>query len=426
MTSRIRWIAVPVLVACFSLESAGQAFVSSNGGPPTMLTTQPAPPVVTAPPCAPIPPPCPLAFVPPFPPGVFPPSLGGEAVDEATGMTYVTDGLIGIGASPYPTACAIAGPFFPFGAWPPGPCGPIGPPGPPIVAMSDAAGVGTLWVLDAAGLVSLIPFPPGPPIAQAFAPLPVLPTPMSGPTGIAFDPAGGMLWFTGAFVPLVVGTPVPVGFACAPPLPAGFVFPIPPCLPPPWVGITVQTAAPPLPPPANLFVSNGIILGDLFTGVCPCPVLPPAVIPTTDIDFADLPYTYGAGCGCGPPAIGFAGGYPVLGNGAFAVTAAGIGPGVAVGALFLSIAPALPPIPIGPCPLNLSPLFLLLLPPLTPVLPVGPPPCPGTVTYPLPIPAGPPGLVGVPLFLQWVLFPNPAGPLPFELSDGLELTIGFP
>jgi hypothetical protein len=354
---------------------------------------------------------------------VLPPGLGGEAVDEAAGMTYVSDGIIGIGASPYPTACPVAGPFFPFPAWPPGPCGPIGL-GPPIVAMSDAAGAGTLWVMDAVGLVSLIPFPPGPPIAQAFAPAPILPTPMSGPTGISFDPAAGMLWFTGAFVPFVVGTPVFAGFPCAP-LPVGPMFPVPPCTPPPVIGVTVDTAVA-APAPANLYVSNGLFYGNVATGMCPCPVLPPAMIPTTDIDFADLPYTYGVGCGCGPPAIGFAGGYPVLGNGGFAVTASGIGPGVAAGALYLSIAPAIPPLPIGPCTLNIFPGFLLLVPPIVPVLPVGPPPCPGTATHPLPIPPGPPGLVGISFYLQYVFFPNPAGPLPFELSNGLEITIGFP
>ncbi|HKB16367.1 MAG TPA: hypothetical protein VKF62_09890, partial [Planctomycetota bacterium] len=199
------------------------------------------------------------------------------------------------------------------------------------------------------------------------------------------------------------------------------VFPIPACLPIPYLALTLDTTVPPGPIPA-LTVSNGIATADVSTGLCTCPVSPPAALTTTDIDFADVPWSYGAGCGCGPPTIGSSGGYPVLGNGSFAITASGIGPGVGFAALFLSFGPAA--IPVAP------PCTLLLLPPiffLAPAVPVvpGAGACPGTAGYPIPVPAGPTGLVGQTPHFQWAFFPAPGSP-GFEVSDALELIVGFP
>ncbi|HKB15652.1 MAG TPA: hypothetical protein VKF62_06290 [Planctomycetota bacterium] len=409
----------PALLAGVLLSSPGlaQRFVSLDGGVPIPpeLTAIPAPPGVMGPPCGPLPPICALPLLPVFPPGIVPPGVGGEAIDEATATAYATDGVGVFISAAYP-GCVVAPPI-PLAAWPAGLCGPVA--GPPIVAMSDSATPGAIWIVSAIGLVSLIPVAPGPPLAQAFVPAAI---PAGTVTGITFDPATGLLWFTSAVLPAVVGAIAPaVGtFACAP-LPPGPILAIPACLPPPFIGVTVDTAVAPGPIPA-LTVSNGLITADITTGLCTCPVLPPAVIPTTDIDFADIPEPYGVGCGCGPPTIGTAGGYPVLGNGGFTITVAGAGPGVAAGALFLSIAPAAIPLPPACTVLILPPV--LFLPPVVPVVPGGPPPCPGTAAYLLPVPAGPPALVGALLYFQWALFP--AGPPGFELSNGLEVAVGFP
>jgi hypothetical protein len=279
--------------------------------------------------------------------------------------------------------------------------------------MCDAAGAGTIWVLNAAGLVSLIPFPPGPPLAQAFAPGAAM-VPMA--TGITWDPATGFLHFVGAGVPMVFTTPTPAGFACAP-LPIIGVFPIPPCLPPPFIGVTVNTAVAPGPIPA-LTVSNGMFTAGLIAG-CACPVLPPAGMPTTDIDFVNAPNTYGAACGCAA-AIGYAGGFPNVGNPAFAITAAGA-PGGSLGVLLLSGAPGF--LPIAPCTLLVAPGFLTL--PAVPTVGGAAAACGATATFPLPIPPGAALAVGASFYLQWVFLPSPA-PMGFELSDGLEMTIGFP
>lgn len=340
--------------------------------------------------------------------------MGGEAYDEMTGTLYATDGLI-IASMTWP-GC-VPGPVFPAAAWPPGPCGPIG--GPPIVAMCDAPGPGTFWALDAAGVVSLLPFPPGPPIAQALAPAPTM---AGGPSGITFDPASGLLYFTDFATPVVVGAVPPVGFVCAPLAPVARHL-IPPCLPPPFVGVTVNTAIAPGPIPA-LVVTDGIMTAEVWTGACPCPVLPPAGMPVTDLDFADYSYNYGRGCGCGPPTIGTSGGFAVLGNAGFGLTLNGLSPppSPAFAALVLSLAPASIPLGAG-CFAWLAPPFLVLA--TVPTTFTGGVACPGSAALPLPIPAGPPALVGAPVYFQWVAAPAIGG-IGLEFSDAIEIVIGFP
>jgi hypothetical protein len=194
-------------------------------------------------------------------------------------------------------------------------------------------------------------------------------------------------------------------------------FPVPPCLPPPFVGVTVNTAVAPGPVPA-LVVSNGAFTADLIAG-CACPVLPPAGMPTTDLDFVNAPNTYGAGCGCAA-SIGYAGGFPVVGNPGFTVTAAGA-PTASLGVLLLSGAPAA--VPLGPCTLLVAPGFLTL--PVVPTVGGGGAVCGATASFALPIPPGAALAVGASFYLQWAFVPSP-GPLGFELSDAMEMTIGFP
>jgi hypothetical protein len=392
-------------VCALAAPTLAQRLVSLDGTP--AVTQIEVPPSVVVPACLPVPGFCPVPL-PAFPPGNVAPSVGGEAVDEAGGVLYTSDGFT-VAASTYP-GCA-PGPVFPLQAWPPGPCGPFGVA--PLVAMCDAAGVGSFWMLDARGVVSLLPFPPGPPIAQAIVPAALI----GSATGLTWDPATNAMYFVGGFAPMVFATATPVGFVCAP-LAIAAAFPIPACLPPPYVGVTLHTATIPGPLPA-LVVSNGIIVADVAAGNCPCPVLPPALIPATDIDFATVPKSYGAGCGC-PSVIGTTGGLPVLGNGAFAIDAnrAPIG---SFGVLMLSTAPALIPLGFG-CNLLLAPPLLTL--PAVPVVPIGPGVCGGNATLPLPIPPNAVLLVGTPFYFQWVFLPV-AGPLGFELSDALELVIGF-
>lgn len=395
------------LVACaLAAPALAQRLVSLDGSP--LVTQIEVGPSAVIPMCAPVAVPCPVPL-PLFPPGNVAPSVGGEAVDEAGGVLYTSDGFV-VSASTYPT-CA-PGPVFPLQAWPPGPCGPFGVA--PLVAMCDAAGVGSFWMLDARGVVSLLPFPPGPPLAQAIVPAPLV----GSATGLTWDPAANTMYFVGAFAPTVFATATPVGFVCAP-LPVAAVFPIPACLPPPFVGVTLHTAtiAGPVPP---LFVSNGILVADIAAGICPCPVLPPALIPTTDVDFATVPRNYGVGCGCAA-ITGAPGGLPVLGNAGFAIDATRARVG-SFAVLNLSIAPALIPLGFG-CNLLIAPPLISL--PAVPVVPTGPGPCGGTATLPLPIPPNAVLLVGTPFYLQWVFLPVP-GPLGFELSDALELVIGFP
>src|SRR6058998_617095 len=109
MPSRMVLLFLPLLAGSILAGGASaQRFVSLNGGPPPALTAHPAPPTATAPPCFAFPV-CPLAPLPPFPPGVVPPGLGGEAIDQATGITYTTDGLAVMLASAYP-GCVVAVP----------------------------------------------------------------------------------------------------------------------------------------------------------------------------------------------------------------------------------------------------------------------------------------------------------------------------
>ncbi len=402
-----------VALASFSGRAAAQRFVSVEGIGPPALTSIPAPPAASPPPCFAGLPACPL----PFPPGSMAIGHGAEAVDEATATVYATDGVVDFVSATYP-GCVVS-PTVPLAAWPPGPCGPIGGGAAPIVGMCDSTVPGAVWVVTVAGLVSLIPVAPGPPLAQGLVP-PAL-TPFV--TGITFDSTSGLLWFTGPLLGTVVSATAPAvgSFVCSP-LPAGPVFPIPACLSAPYLALTLDTTVPPGPIPA-LTVSNGIATADVSSGLCTCLVSPPAALTTTDIDFADVPWSYGAGCGCGPPTIGTSGGYPVLGNGGFAITASGVGPGVAVAALFLSFAPAAIPV-APPCTLHLLPPIFFLAP-AVPVIPSGTGACPGTAAYPLPVPAGPPALVGQTPHFQWAFLPAPT-PAGFEVSDGLEVVVGFP
>ncbi|MBL8901378.1 MAG: hypothetical protein JNM84_27375 [Planctomycetes bacterium] len=397
-------LALLVGAATLAPNATAQRFVSLDGTPG--LTSVVAPPTAVGPLCAPAGV-CPVPL-PPFPPGIVMPSVGGEAVDEVAGVVYSSNGVF-IAASAMP-GCA-PGPVIPTAAWPAGPCGAIAAT--PIVAMSDAAGAGTIWVLNAGGLVSLIPFPPGPPLAQGFMPGPAVAGMM---VGITWNPATGLLYFVAPGGPAVLAALPPAGFLCGP-LPIVGAFPIPPCLPPPYIGLTVNTAVAPGPIPA-ITVSNGVFTADLITG-CACPVAPPAAMPTTDIDFVNAPNTYGAGCGCAAT-IGYAGGFPNVGNAGFGITATGAPTG-SLGILLLSGAPAF--LPLGPCTLLVAPGFLTL--PAVPTVGGGGAICGATAGFPLPIPPGAALAVGSSFYLQWAFVPSPS-PLGFEFSDAMEMTIGFP
>jgi hypothetical protein len=414
---RVRSLSAVVLVLiAASPPLPAQGLVQVSTGPTSLSAVALPPPTVPFPACGPLAPTsCPTPA-----PAISFYIPGGEAIDPSTGTAYVTDGFGTIASMTYP-GCAPLASFSPA-AWPPGPCGPIGgTPPPPISALSDAAAPGTLWVVTAAGLASLIPFPPGPPLLQATAPAGI------GPpvTGIAFDPSTGTLWWLSS-VGTVVNTALPTPGSCAAPSVLG-TFP-PPAIPGPYTGITVNTALPIGTP--GVWVSNGVTAAPLAPAVGPaCTVMPSGTGAGADLDFADFPLPYGPACGCGGgPTIGFAGGFPVLGNGSFSITAKGVSGGGIGGFLFLGLGSLVPPVFVGcGCPALLAPP-VLFIGPVAPIVGTGPLPCVGETApphQPVPVPAGPPGLVGATVYLQWAFLPvaNPCG---FELSNALAVTIGLP
>ena len=240
----------------------------------------------------------------------------------------------------------------------------------------------------------------------------------SNARSISWDPATDSLYIASVSIYTVVRTPTPTGLACQP-LTVTASYPIPPCMiTAPTIGITVHTARSPGSAP-NVLISNGRILVDLLTGDCSCFASPPASILATDLDFATVPNRYGAGCNCAA-ITGTPGGLPVLGNAAFAIDATNAPVG-SFAVLNLSTAPAAIPLGAG-CHLLLAPPLLSL--PAVPVSAGGSGYCTGTASLPLPIPANAVLQVGTPLYFQWVLLPT-GGPLGLELSDALELVIGF-
>jgi hypothetical protein len=391
-----------------AIAAPAQRAVSLDGSP--AVTQIEIGPSNVVPRCTAVATSCP-APVPAFPPGSQALSAGGEAVDELGGVIYTSDGLR-IAASTFP-GCQ-PGASYPIVSWPrvAGPCATMGIG--PVIALADAAGVGTLWVLDTRGVISLVPFPPGPILAQVRVPTEL----GTSARSISWDPATDSMYIASASTFWIFRTPTPTGLACQP-LSVTATYPIPPCIfPAPTIGITVHTARSTSAEP-NVLISDGLLLIDLLTGDCSCAVSPPASMIATDLDFATVPKRYGAGCGCAA-ITGTPGGLPVLGNAAFAIDATNAPMG-SFAVLNLSTAPAAIPLGAG-CNLLLAPPLLSL--PAVPVTSGGSGYCTGTATLPLPIPANAVLQVGTPLYFQWVFLPTGA-PLGLELSDALELVIGF-
>jgi hypothetical protein len=208
----------------------------------------------------------------------------------------------------------------------------------------------------------------------------------------------------------VYQTRTPTASACVP-LPILNKFGVFSLLVPPYVGVTVDTTQAVTTWPPRIYVTNGTYLIDLSSNESPFPLMSPAFVPVTDLDFASTPTHYGTGCGV-TPTMRITGGLPYMGNAGFTLSA---GPTVGnLGILLLSGASTFTPLTPS-CMRHVTWPWISSL--AVPV--VG-----GTADALLPIPVCP-ILVGIPVYTQWVFFPG-ATPEGFELSDAMEITVGLP
>lgn len=308
--------------------------------------------------------------------GVFGPTLTAMAYDSLAGVLFFTDGFTIVGVIPPPPPGCVPGTIVVF-PWPYSPA-----PNAPLTGMTWDPTTGSLWGIDALGLVWNIPVGgPGVPV------WPALPDPICGmlgpPQGLAFDIATPnplsppSIYITDGFIIAysMIGAPAP-----APPT----FYTTAPCIPVPGSGTN-----------GLAYTSHGITYS---FGTDPAGFNPPMISSTGQ--FVSGPF------GSGPISISILGADPTPGT---------------VGGLFYTLGPAwggggaaCPQIP------GFSGNLISISPPF--FGPIGPFPLVfGNLTLPGALPPGlPPGLD---LYMQWFVKKGSGGR---QVSDALEFTIGLP
>jgi len=335
------------------------------------------------------------------------------------------------------------------------------PPFPGIPSPGDSTfdnALGVHWFTDGA-LLAPMPSPSVPPLAPLPAPMPIAPAVMgaiAGPvTGIAIDPAAGVMFMTS--VPgIVVGVaPVPGMPIVVPPFP--IPFPAGPIAGLEWDGATGSLwavsvggvaynffpggvpAGPPLPSAVPVPVPVGDIAidkmakvnalgvrplyisagGMVFDMTDPGAIMFPSGPPAEGLSFANHPIQVGPLGGCAscptmPGPFNFITGPMTSGNAGFALGMTGMIPGsFCVFGFDTVYSPLFPTINVVGCPLGLtvSPTLLLFLSPVDAA---------GTAVFPVSLATAP---VGVTLYNQGFTFCS-ADPTGFVFSPFQALTIG--
>jgi hypothetical protein len=321
--------------------------------------------------------------VPVLPP--IPPFGGDSTFNNVTGLHWVTNGAL-LATQPTP-AFPAAGPVFAPVPFPAAVLGAIG--GGPVTGIAIDPAAGILWVVGAPGIVVGVGAVPALPIVVPPFPIPaLLPPPI---TGLEFDGVTGSLYAVDA--PGITLNFLPGGAPLGPPLPPPLALP----LPAGDVAIDKTTRL-------NLFALRPlyVIAGGIGVDVRELVPLPfPVPLPmAVGLAFLDHPAANPPIGNC--PCPGFPGpanattGPMAAGNAAFALQITGIAP-FTFGVFAFDVVwnPAFPVVNVLGCGLGLVPgspsLFLAL----------GLANAAGTATFPLPLPAA----IGAgPLYNQNVMF----------------------
>jgi len=325
--------------------------------------------------------------LPPPPAGV--PMPGDSTFDNAIGVSWFTDGMTTLAAMPSPALPAIG----PIPAPIPIPAALLGAIGGPVTGIAIDPAAGVMWMTSMPGMV--VGVLPGPGLPIVVPPFPI-PFPAGPIAGLEWDGATGTLWAVD-----IVGIAYnffPAGPPAAPPVAPPFPFPGPAG----DIAIDKMGTINPfgLRP---LYVSAGPMIFDINdpTGF-PFPAGPPAeglAFVNTPTQVPPLPV--GATCGFCPathpgPLLNFTTGPMTAGNPGWAIGVSGAAPvSIVIHAFdFAVFNPAFPTINPSGCPLGLllTP-GLILMPALT-----GPA---GTATLPIPLTTVP---VGTLLYNQTVGF----------------------
>lgn len=340
----------------------------------------------------------PIAPLLPVAPAIVP-QPGDATFDSIAVLTWYTNGGI-LASMPTPSFAPAAPVMPPFPIAP----GVLAALGGPVTGIAINPAAGVMFLTSAPGIVIGVAPIPGtpvlvPPFAPVFAMGPVSGLEWDGITGtlLACDVAGVVYQF-------FVG-----GAAFAPPIVPAFLMPGPAG----DVAIDKTGLANPLGL-RSVFVAAGPLLFDVTQP--PAPPLPSGLVAPCGLAFLARPaQNQNGGCPCGPLLPVFATNSPmVAGNAGFAITVAGVPPGsLVVEAIDFRFNPAYPLINLTGCGLGLvgTPAMMVNFSIANPL---------GVAVWPLPLTFLPPG-VG-PGFDQ-ALFPCPLDPTGFTLTNMQHLAV---
>lgn len=347
--------------------------------------------------------PLPPAFPGPAP-VVVPP--GDVAIDAVTGRLFVSNGPL-IAAQPNPTYVApLAPPVPPFPAPPFPPLPFVAAGGAWVSGLAVNPAPGLLWMTNGF-MVQAIAIAPLPAMVVVFPPFaPAVPIAAFGPmTGLEWDGATGTLLACDAAGTVISFLP---GGAFG-----GLIVPPPGVLPGPATGVTIDKTTLPSPAgPRSLYVTAGGMIFDYSAGV----VLPSLVGPAVGVAFHGNPARLSpGGCPCGGLAPALQTLSPSYsGNPAFGVDWAGLPPFAGVIVAFdLAFDPAFPMINFVGCPLIMD-----LVSPSLFIFPAAANAA-GRLSLPVSLVGLPPGVA---FYVQYVTGCT-ADPTGLMLSSGMQVTV---
>jgi hypothetical protein len=355
-------------VAAFADAVSAQRLASYMAGGPGFAEHQPPTPVLPGP----VPPLGVYPAVPALPPLAFP--AGDSGFNNVTALHWVTNGMI-VATQPTPSF-PPAGPVLPPFPIPPAVLAPIGGVASGL-AVNPAAGM--VWLAGPAGFVIGVGAIPAMPILVPPFPIP-LPAPL---TGLEWDGATGTLWAVNAAG--VAFNFFPGGAPAGPPVVPAFVLPAP--AQDVAIDKTMRLNGAGARP---LYVIAGPMIVDIAD---PLPLPFPTAMPGSQgLAFLDHPAAFPpiGSCACpgGPMPVNFVSGPMASGNVGFTLGMTGLAPGgIAVWGFDYVFDPTYPLANAVGCGLGL----ILTSPSLVAFATLASPA--GVATFPVPLPAAlPPGV----------------------------------